>query len=175
MTATSVPRNPTANLHIGAYDSSDTQGLNGMIDEVRVYKRALTIPEVQDLFTGVPADLGPVISVAGSVSGVAGQPFTLNGTVTDDGVPAATTVQWSKLSGPGFVAFGNAAQAATTGTAAFGGSYTLQLAANDGAITTVANVAASIAQTYSAWASQHNLTGANASARPTRPRTASPT
>ncbi len=61
----------------------------------------------------------------------------LSGTVTDDGLPnppGAVTSTWSKVSGPGTVTFGNASAKATTATFSTAGSYVLQLAASDGAL-----------------------------------------
>lgn len=57
----------------------------------------------------------------------------LDGTVTDDGLPSASlTVSWSLLSGPAPVAFDDAAAADTAATFTVGGSYILQLSADDG-------------------------------------------
>ncbi len=60
---------------------------------------------------------------------------TLDGTVTDDGLPnppGAVTVTWSKVSGPGTVAFGNPNAVDTTATFSSPGTYTLSLSASDG-------------------------------------------
>jgi len=62
---------------------------------------------------------------------------SLNGTVTDDGLPnppAAVTTTWSKVSGPGSVTFGNAAAVDTTASFSQAGTYLLRLTANDGAL-----------------------------------------
>lgn len=63
---------------------------------------------------------------------------SLDGTVTDDGLPnppAAVTTTWSKVSGPGTVTFGDAAAVDTTASFSSGGVYVLRLSANDGAST----------------------------------------
>jgi PKD repeat protein len=53
--------------------------------------------------------------------------------VTDDGLANATpTTSWTKVSGPGTVAFGNAAATDTTVTFSQVGTYVLRLTANDG-------------------------------------------
>ena len=52
--------------------------------------------------------------------------------VTDDGVPAAATVNWTKISGPGTVTFGNASQGNTTASFSTQGTYVLRLTATDG-------------------------------------------
>ncbi|HKW77803.1 MAG TPA: IPT/TIG domain-containing protein [Candidatus Limnocylindria bacterium] len=58
---------------------------------------------------------------------------TLNGTVTDDGLPqgAPLTVAWSKLSGPGTVTFSTPQAAVTTAAFSSPGSYVLRLSATD--------------------------------------------
>ena len=58
---------------------------------------------------------------------------SLSGSATDDGQPGTgLTTQWTKVSGPGTVAFGNAAALSTTATFSAAGSYVLQLTASDG-------------------------------------------
>jgi uncharacterized repeat protein (TIGR02543 family) len=59
---------------------------------------------------------------------------SLDGTVTDDGLPnppAAFTTTWSKFSGPGTVTFGDASQIDTTASFSAEGTYVLRLTAND--------------------------------------------
>ncbi len=61
----------------------------------------------------------------------------LNGTISDDGLPnppATVTSTWTKLSGPGSVTFGNAAQVDTTASFSLAGTYILRLTANDSAL-----------------------------------------
>src|SRR5207302_9900339 len=57
---------------------------------------------------------------------------SLSGTAIDDGLPGTgLTTQWTKVSGPGTVTFGNAAALSTTATFSSAGTYVLQLSAND--------------------------------------------
>ncbi|MGH9871912.1 MAG: PKD domain-containing protein, partial [Pyrinomonadaceae bacterium] len=67
---------------------------------------------------------------------------TLNGAVTDDGLPAGSilTVTWTQISGPGIVTFGNANSAVTNAQFSAAGSYALRLTATDGAYTVSADV-----------------------------------
>jgi hypothetical protein len=61
---------------------------------------------------------------------------SLNGTVGDDGLqsPPALITNWSKVSGPGTVSFGNAGAVDTTASFSAAGSYVLRLTASDGAL-----------------------------------------
>ena len=64
--------------------------------------------------------------------------------MTDDGLPnppGALTVQWSKVSGPGTVTFGNANAVDTTASFSAEGPYLLQLTTNDGEKASSADVA----------------------------------
>jgi hypothetical protein len=69
----------------------------------------------------------PVIAAtAGAVS-----PLSLDGTITDDVLPAAPTSLWSKRSGPAGLVFANAALPDTTATLTESGAYVLRLSADD--------------------------------------------
>lgn len=59
------------------------------------------------------------------------------GTVSDDGLPASpgsTTSTWSLQDGPGTITFSNTANLSSSVTASTHGTYTLKLAASDGAL-----------------------------------------
>ena len=67
----------------------------------------------------------------------------LSALVTDDGLPAnpgQTTVQWSKVSGPGTVVFGAPTLAYTQASFSEPGVYVLRLRADDGAIANFADM-----------------------------------
>jgi len=60
---------------------------------------------------------------------------TLDGTVTDDGLPSGSlTTLWTAQSGPGSVVFGNTSAADTTAGFSVPGTYVLRLTADDGAL-----------------------------------------
>lgn len=164
ITPTTVARNATANLHIGAFDTSDTAGFNGLIDEVRIYNTALTLSQIQDLYAAAPTNMGPVISTSPTLSGTVNISVPLTATVTDDGKPNSTlTYNWSQLSGPGSFNISNAAALTSSALPSQSGTYGLQFTASDGAITTFANVSAIITgQNFASWAVQKGLTGNNA-------------
>ncbi|MGH9762092.1 MAG: PKD domain-containing protein, partial [Blastocatellia bacterium] len=79
---------------------------------------------------------GPLTVNAGATQTITlpANSVTLNGTVTDPGLPqgATVTVTWSEVSGPVPVMFANASQASTTATFPGAGTYVLQLSATDG-------------------------------------------
>jgi len=62
----------------------------------------------------------------------------LDGTVSDDGIPdppGTVTTNWSQVSGPGEVTFGDASAVYTTASFSNSGSYVLRLTASDGEFT----------------------------------------
>ena len=72
---------------------------------------------------------------------------TLTGTATDDGQPsppAAMSVAWSTVSGPGTVTFSNAIALSTTASFSAAGVYTLRLSASDSALTTSDDVVVTV-------------------------------
>ena len=75
----------------------------------------------------------PQVDAGADQSILPSESATLNGTVTDDGLPApgVLSANWSKLSGPGAVTFGDPASAVTTATFSETGIYELELGAGD--------------------------------------------
>jgi uncharacterized protein YjiK len=72
---------------------------------------------------------------------------TLDGTVSDDGLPnppGAVTTMWSQVSGPGTATFGNANAVDTTATFSAAGTYTLRLTANDSALSAFDDVVVTV-------------------------------
>lgn len=141
---TSLPRYTNAALRIGGFDAGDTNGWNGLLDEVRIYIRALTQAEVLDLYLARPANMGPVVSVAGPVSGYTDEPVAIGGSAADDGQPGPLAYTWSRVSGSGSATFGDASSISTTVTISAPGTNILRLAATDGAVTTWADLVATI-------------------------------
>jgi PKD repeat protein len=87
-----------------------------------------------------PQNMAPVVTAGGSQTITLPAPASLSGSVSDDGLPAgaAVTSTWTKTSGPGAVAFANAASPATTATFDEPGAYVLRLTASDTQLTTFA-------------------------------------
>jgi hypothetical protein len=90
---------------------------------------ALKVTYTTPLNVAPVVDAGPNSSV--NLTGLA----TLNGSVTWDTRSNGTrTTAWSKTSGPGTVHFGDPSALSTTASFSTSGTYTLQLTANDGAL-----------------------------------------
>ncbi len=163
---TTVPRNTTAPLRIGALDDMDLYGFRGQLDEVRVYNnKVLAVAEVQELAMAAPSNVGPrIVLDDDSVTGPAGQPIGVGASVTDPGDPGVVSLGWSKAFGPGTVSFSNMAVATTSAIMSLEGEYVLRLTATDGGIITFADVMASISPAsgpmdFSGWAISHDLPG----------------
>ncbi len=162
---TTIGRRATTPLRIGDYSSVPVAGgasFNGLIDEVRVYNRALNQQEVSNLFVAAPSNMGPQITMGASLEGNVGDPMSIAAAVSDDGLPGPLALQWSLASGPGSVSFGDSTAASTTATANMAGEHTLRLMASDGAITTWKDVlavvtGASLNAGYLAWLEDNNL------------------
>jgi PKD repeat protein len=92
--------------------------------------------------TVIPENTAPVVNAGPNQTiQLPTNTVTLNGTATDDGLPPGSTltVNWSKVSGPGTVTFGDATQAVTTATFSEAGVYVLRLSANDTRLTTTSD------------------------------------
>ncbi|MFN7561975.1 MAG: Calx-beta domain-containing protein [Prosthecobacter sp.] len=73
----------------------------------------------------------PIVSATASVVPNSYSPLTLDGTLSDDELPAAPSSLWSLRSGPGGLVFANAALTDTTATLANQGIYAFRLSADD--------------------------------------------
>ena len=85
-----------------------------------------------------PTNAAPVVDAGPDVAVTRPTAAALAGSVTDDGLPnppGLVTDVWSKVSGPGTVAFADASAASTTATFTAAGSYVLRLTGDDGALT----------------------------------------
>ena len=84
---------------------------------------------------GTPTNVAPTVNAGADATVRLPGSAALDGTVSDDGLPAAFTTAWSKVSGPGMVTFGDATQVDTTASFSVAGVYTLRLQADDTATT----------------------------------------
>ena len=85
--------------------------------------------------TGSPTSAPPTVNAGPDQSITLPANASLDGTVTDDGLPnppGAVTTTWSQVTGPGTVAFANASAVDTTANFSLAGTYVLRLTASDG-------------------------------------------
>ncbi|HEU5132245.1 MAG TPA: PKD domain-containing protein, partial [Pyrinomonadaceae bacterium] len=121
---------------------TSTGGFNfrGQIDEVNLFNRALAPAEMLAIFNAKSGGMckdqvnhPPVVNAGPDRTITVRDTANLQGTATDDGRPAGSTlaISWSIVSGPGTVTFENPQQASTTATFSLPGTYVLRLTAND--------------------------------------------
>src|SRR5690606_7127819 len=82
-----------------------------------------------------PDNQAPVVDAGANQTIVLPAGVTLNGIVTDDGLPnppSVVTTTWQMVSGPGTVTFANANAVNTTANFSAAGTYVLRLTAEDG-------------------------------------------
>jgi YD repeat-containing protein len=122
---------------------ADVAFFEGMLDEITLYTRALDAQEMYEIFaagsTGkcpLSANLPPVVNAGPDVHLEAPGVGTLNGSASDDGLPAPASLRptWSVVSGPGNVTFADAGAFTTTATFDAAGIYVLRLSVDDTAI-----------------------------------------
>lgn len=106
---------------------------------------------VQNTSGGTPTNQAPVVSAGSDRSATlsgASVSITLNGSATDDGLPAGSTLTrtWSRISGPANVSFANPNSASTSATFTAAGNYVLRLSASDGSLSSSDDVAVEVIQ-----------------------------
>jgi len=124
-------------LLIGRSIKDTSAGWNGKIDDVRIYDRALSTEEVEELYaaTGQLANIAPNVSAGSDGNASSGVPVNLNGSVSDsDQGPGSLSSVWSQVSGPGVASFDDTSAPTTDVTFSDDGNYTLQLTATDGSV-----------------------------------------
>jgi hypothetical protein len=88
-----------------------------------------------ELTGGAPLNQPPSVSAGPDQTVTPPGPATLDGTVSDDGLPSGTlSTTWSQVGGPGTASFADASAVDTTATFSAEGSYVLRLTASDGAL-----------------------------------------
>lgn len=124
-------------------NSANNRNWNGRIDDLRVYNRILSDVEIQVLAAASPANFAPVVFAGTNRTVIWPTPAILNGSITDDDLPdppGQISATWRQVEGPGQTSFANSNAVASMASFSKPGVYLLQLAANDGQVTTVGNV-----------------------------------
>ena len=128
------------NLPVTIGISAGGFNFRGQIDEVNLFNRVLTTQEMLAIFNAKSGGMckdqvnhPPAVNAGPDQTITVRDTATLQGTATDDGRPAGSSlaISWSVVSGPGIVTFENPQQASTTATFSLPGTYVLRLTAND--------------------------------------------
>ena len=144
-------------LRIGSYVLEGAH-LNGEVDEVSIYNRALSAAQIQAIYAAASAGKcpPPVANIAGPTSAVVGELLSFSGAGSSDPGGAALTYSWD---------FGDQTAPATTVTASHAyaatGAYTVTLTVSNGSLTGTATSAVTVAQAQASVALAKNPTGSS--------------
>jgi beta-glucanase (GH16 family)/regulation of enolase protein 1 (concanavalin A-like superfamily) len=139
-TSTSVP-NHASSLHIGVLAPGGNV-FDGLIDEVRFHRRALSAAEIAALESATDT-FAPAVTTGPALTAITGIAADLTGTASAEAGPAPTAI-WTKISGPGTATFANANAPATTVTFDQVGTYLLRLTATNPAAQTSADLSVTV-------------------------------
>jgi hypothetical protein len=139
----------TVTIGAGRNGTAMDEFFAGRINEARIYSRALSASEVQQVYLSV--NQTPVVNAGADQTIALPSTASLSGSASDDGFPSPLTTAWSKVSGPGTVSFGNGSAAATTATFSLPGNYTLRLTASDGTASSSDDVVITVNDSAEGW------------------------
>jgi RHS repeat-associated protein len=132
-------RNASNTAMIAQLDSGEVSSTNAwyLLEDTRPAPAGTGWIRIRLIATRLTGTTNDAYFDALSLRAVTSAGIKLNGTVTDDGLPAGglLTTTWSKVSGPGAVTFADAGAVSTSVTFADAGIYVLRLTANDSALT----------------------------------------
>lgn len=117
------------------------------MDQFLIYDRVISQAEVNQIYSLDLSNFAPEVDAGADGNTTTGTAFALNGTATDDGLPSnpvSLTTTWSLLDGPVEPVFDDAGALNTTVTFVNPGTYTLQLKAYDGSLTSIDTVTISV-------------------------------
>ena len=96
------------------------------------------------LTAGVASNAAPTANAGADAAAMMPVGWALAGSMSDDGIPAACTATWSKVSGPGTVTFANPNALNTKATYSARGTYVLRLTASDSALSATDDVTVTV-------------------------------
>ena len=137
-TSASIPNYPST-LKVGSTHTG-ANFLNGSVDDVRLYRRALSATEIDGLAN---AAIAPGVSAGAAPSATSAVAASLNGSASNE-LSGALTLAWSLVSGPGMASFGNPSAASTNVTFGQAGTYVLRLTATNTAASTFGNLTVNV-------------------------------
>ena len=106
-----------------------------------------SIPAMVFITITAPINQAPVVNAGSDETILLSDSAPLVGSAMDDGLPnppATLTYTWSKVSGPGTVAFDNVSSPSTTATFSRAGGYTLRLTVSDNQLSSSDDVVVSV-------------------------------
>jgi hypothetical protein len=127
--------NPASNYGFVLHDYANTDGFQFSSSEVTNRFRR---PKLEVTYVLPAANLAPVADAGPDQTVLVTQAATFNAVCTDDGLPsppAAMTMSWTKVGGPGTVTFADPTVDNTTATFDMPGTYVLRMTAHDGQLT----------------------------------------
>jgi hypothetical protein len=139
-TSATIP-NYNSSLKLGLLHTGSTAFHDGLLDDVRLYRRALPASEVAMVAAG---NFAPSVACGTAPSATNGVAANLSGSASND-ISGTLTTAWSKVSGPGTATFGNVASPATTVTFNQPGVYVLRHTATNSAAQDFAEISVSVA------------------------------
>ncbi len=152
-TSATIP-NYNSPFKVGLIHTGATTFLDGLVDDVRLYRRALPASEVAMVAAG---NFAPAVSCGTAPSATNGIAANLAGSASND-IAGTLTTAWSKVSGPGTATFGNAASPATTVTFDQPGTYVLRHTATNSAAQDFTEMTVSVAANPNIFADWQSLT-----------------
>jgi hypothetical protein len=127
LTVTPSALGSTTQNYLGRSQFASDAYLNGLLDDLRLHRRALSASEVAAFAISAVA---PNVSTGTAPAATSGVAATLNGSATVDAGALSSTV-WTRISGTGTATFGNASAPATSVTFSRAGAYVLRLSATN--------------------------------------------
>ncbi len=130
-------------------NDQSTGTLNAFSDRVtlNVYAPAQPAYTIELSAIASGSNEAPQVDAGTDTSGIAGEPISLVGTITDDGLPAGTThAKWSVVTAPAGAkaSFYNADAARTSVTTSTYGQYTFRLTGSDGSLSSSDTVSVNV-------------------------------
>jgi PKD repeat protein/glucose/arabinose dehydrogenase len=119
----------------GIFDSQDF--LHGAVDDVQIFDSALPPSSIAFLANPPLTNSAPLVNAGQDLTIGVGLSFELDGSATDDGLPAPpgqVTTAWSQISGPALASIVDPNHLTTAASAPEVGNYVFRLYASDGAL-----------------------------------------
>ena len=140
-TSTAIP-NYNSSLKVGLTHSNVTTFLNGAMDDVRLYRRALSDSEVATLAAVAQS---PTVATGPAPAATNALSANLSGSASSDGSGGPLRTWWSQSSGPGAAVFADSSLPGSTVTFNQAGSYGLRLSASNSIAEVFGNLLVNVA------------------------------